>query len=122
MRNARTAAGVALLIATLGSAAAKEPRRVVYLSGPSALAELQKSNPAHYARAQRILAAAPGICAAGPAEVHFARFGASDLSCASMILMTSYPPKQELAFTLDDTRYIAHVVVGDWAPRFYPAR
>jgi hypothetical protein len=45
------------------------PRRTVYLDGPSDLARLRQANPAHYARAERILAEANQLCRPGPGEL-----------------------------------------------------
>jgi hypothetical protein len=35
---------------------------------------------------------------------------------------TSNPPRWRMTFTLDDTRYVALVVITDDAPRLTPAR
>ena len=91
-------------------AATKAPI-VVYLSGASALADLERTNPNHAARAKRILAAASELCKPGPETVNYASFQASDIRCDGAILRTSLPAKREIAFTLDDTRYLALVTV-----------
>jgi hypothetical protein len=95
--------------------------RTVYLDSRG-LEELRSSNPDHYARAQRILAAANHLCRPHLPEVYLAQFGARDFSCAPMLLLTSLPPKREIGFRLDHTRYIARVVVTDDPPRLVPAR
>lgn len=92
----------------------------VYLDGPRALAQLEATNPNHYARVQRILAAANHLCRPGPGEVlHVA--GSRDEHCAGQLLLTSNPPQWRLSFRLDDTRYVALVVITDDAPRLRPA-
>lgn len=98
------------------------PRRTVYLHGASDLDQLRKSNPDHYARAQRILAAADYLCAPGPPRTEFAAASARDVSCSAVLLRTSNPPKFNVSFVLDDTRYIALVTVTYDAPRITPAR
>ena len=45
------------------------PSRTVYLNGPSDLARLRQVNPSHYARAERVLAAAYHLCRPGPGEL-----------------------------------------------------
>jgi hypothetical protein len=95
--------------------------RTVYLDSRG-LEELRTSNPGHYARAQRILAAANHLCRPQVPEVYLAQFGVRDFSCAPMLLLTSLPPKREIGFRLDHTRYIARVVVTDDPPRLVPAR
>jgi hypothetical protein len=49
---------------------------VVYLDDPAALEQLRTSNPTHYARAQKILAAANHLCRPKPAEIEYAKLDA----------------------------------------------
>lgn len=97
------------------------PSRTVYLDGPSDLARLRQANPAHYARAERILAEANQLCRPGPGELRQVT-GVRDVKCAASLLRTSNPPKVQIAFTLDDTHYVALVVVTDDPPRLTHAR
>jgi hypothetical protein len=46
----------------------------------------------------------------------------ADVHCAGMLLLTSNPPQWRMTFTLDDTRYVALVVITSDAPRLTPAR
>jgi hypothetical protein len=111
--SALTLAALALSAAALAddsTPAASRPPTVVYLNS-AALDELAKTNPDHAVRARRILAAAGELCKPGPAEVNYASFQASDIRCTGEILRTSLPAKREIAFTLDDTRYLALVTV-----------
>ena len=98
------------------------PRHTVYLDGVSDLDQLKQSNPDHYARAQRILAAADYLCAPGPPRTEFAAASARGVSCSALLLRTSNPPKFTLSFVLDDTRYIALVTLTHDPPRASPAR
>ncbi len=128
MRCTLVAIGVALACGSLARAddstpaPVKAPAPVVYLSGVKALEDLRASNPSHYARAERIIAAADALCRPDPLDTYFARFEAKDISCAGMIFKTSNPPKREISFRLDDTRYVALVVVQDSAPHYQPAK
>ncbi len=97
------------------------PRHHVYLWGPVELARLRASNPDHYARAEKILAAADRLCRPGPGRLQFAEAGGKDVGCFGMLLRTSNPPKLEIDFTLDDTRYSALITITDDAPRLIPA-
>lgn len=96
-------------------------RQTVYLQGPSDLARLREMNPAHYARAERVLADANRLCRPGPTQLQ-ELVGAQDLKCADSLLRTSNPPKWEITFRLDDTRYVALVVITDDPPRLTPVR
>jgi hypothetical protein len=122
---ARAAGCSALLLAAAAMAHEAIPSttavETVYLDA-AALERLRATNPDHYARVQKILAAANHLCRPRVPQVYFARFGAQDLSCAPMILQTSNPPKWRIGFRIDDTRYIASVVVTDNPPRLLPAR
>ena len=42
---------------------------------------------------------------------HEVAFEPEDFSCAPTLLMTSFPPKRRVEFTLDDTRYFMVVSV-----------
>lgn len=98
------------------------PRHHIHLWGPVELDRLRTSNPDHYTRAEKILAAADRLCRPGPGHVQFAAAGGKDVSCYGMLLRTSNPPKLEIDFTLDDTRYSALIAVTDDPPRLIPAR
>jgi hypothetical protein len=99
----------------------ERPAKVVYLYGPGALEQLRLTNPSHYARAERILAAAKELCRPGPTDVEYAKFDARNISCEGSFLRTSNPPQRQISFTLDDTRYIALVFVTDNPPRLVHA-
>lgn len=126
----RTALLTLLVIISANIARAESPRvritppptHTVYLDGVSDLDQLRKSNPEHYARAQRILAAADYLCTPGPPRTEFAAASARGVSCSALFLRTSNPPKFTLNFVLDDTRYIALVTVTYDPPRATPAR
>lgn len=96
------------------------PNRTVYLDGPADLAQLRATDPAHYARAVRVLAAANHLCRPGPGHVQ-AIEGSRDVQCSGLLL-TSNPPQWRLTFTLDTTHYVALVRVTDDPPRLMPAR
>ncbi len=116
---ALTASGIQT--AAAGDIPAQVFDRTVYLDARG-LEELRTTNPDHYARAQRILAAANHLCRPHMPEVYLAQSGVRDFSCAPMLLLTSLPPKREIGFRLDNTRYVARVVVTDDPPRPVPAR
>ncbi len=102
-------------------AATAPPRQTVYLEGPRDLARLRQINPAHYARAQRVLAAADHLCRPLAARLQPIA-GSRDVRCEGRLLFTSNPPQWQMTFTLDDTRYVAMVVIHDDPPRLVPAR
>ena len=109
------------LTATLASSVgAAFPYNIVYLDGPADLERLRAVNPSHYARAERIIAAANELCRPQPGDVSYARFEAREISCADMLVMTSNPPKRRISFVLDDTHYLALVVITDDPPRVVP--
>jgi len=124
--------GVLIVLADAAAGAATAPEadaavpsvnlpQAVYLDAP-ALEWLRKTNPSHYARVQRILAAANYLCRPRVPDVYLATFDVQDLSCFPMLLLTSNPPQWRIRFRLDDTRYVATVWVTDDPPRALPAR
>jgi hypothetical protein len=112
------------LAAAPGLAADPEPtfpsRLTVYLDGPADLARLRQANPDHYARAERVLAAANQLCRPGRARL-LNIAGVGEPSCADE-LFTSNPPKRQITFRLDDIRYVALVTITDDPPRLMGAR
>ncbi len=93
------------------------PPQVVYLDGPAALDHLRVTHPAHYAKAQRLMADANKLCRPDGARLLPTYLDARDVSCEQMLLRTSNPPKRQITFRLDDVRYIALVAVTDDPPR-----
>jgi hypothetical protein len=102
---------VAALLAATADADVGRERRVVYLNGPEAMAELEKSNPRHFEIAKKILAAGPELCDVGAPRVYQAYMGAEEISCSGFLLRTSNPPKKQISFELEDATYIALVEV-----------
>jgi hypothetical protein len=86
-------------------------KRTVYLDHV-VLEELKKSNPEAYAQARRVMAEGSALCAPGAARLWQA-MNIPQGNCQGMTLKTSYPPKREISFVLDDTMYIALVTVKD---------
>jgi hypothetical protein len=94
--------------------------KVVYLTNARALDELRVSNPAHYARAKRILADADQVCRPGKPQVVPLQSGAEDIACTRSLIFTSYPPQRQLRFRLDDTVYIAMVFLTEPGAKLTP--
>ena len=92
--------------------------RVVYLNGVADMEKLKGANPSHYARAQKIIAASDELCKPGPDAVEFVRFDAKNISCESLLIKTSNPPKRQLGFTLDDVRYVALITLTESDAQF----
>lgn len=105
--------GLALLMltATAFTAAAQTtaPTRTVYLTG-IALEELKTSKPAHYARALKIMDDASKPCPTGDWQSRPIQARPS-LECSAFVLRTSNPPKRQVSFVVEDTLYIANVVL-----------
>ena len=85
----------------------------VDLRDAAALERVREENPAHYAAIRQILA---GL-AEKPERVEGdwlqATFDAREVELSRLLLKTSNPPRQQLSFTLDTTRYTLHVVRSD---------
>ena len=94
--------------------------KTVFLEGPADLEHLRLTNPRHYLRVERILASADQLCKAGEPKLLALQLGAPDATCMRSFIFTSYPPQRRLTFRLDDTRYIAMVVLEGAEGRFTP--
>jgi hypothetical protein len=89
---------------------ASAPKRTVYLTG-MALEELKSSNPAHYSRALKVMDEMSKPCPEGEWQSRPIQQGPSPPKCSAFFLQTSNPPKRQITFVLDDTLYIANVVM-----------
>ena len=118
----RIAFAVAALAASmLGVADQVSVSRHVDLRDNKALAELERTNPRHYAQIQEIIAgllADPERAESGWLETSF---DARDVELEKLQFLTSYPPRQLLAFTVEDTRYTLHLVRTDLDAKDVPA-
>lgn len=107
---------IALALAALATgahAADLSPLRTVDLRDPGALERLRTTNPHHFAQIRRVLAGlseTPELAEGDWLEVNF---DARDVDLSRYVIKTSDPPKQLLRFTLDDVRYVMHVVRDD---------
>jgi hypothetical protein len=101
-----------------GSASAA---RAIDLGEPGALADLELSNPVHYAKVRQIL---DGVERQRDADVPRwmrIQFAATDVTYRPVIL-TSHPPKRHLSFSLDAIRYEILLTLTDVRGRIVPAR
>ena len=93
----------------------------VDLRDARALEVLRETNPVHYAKIQQIITE----LLEQPRRVEQrwleTTFDARDVELNRLAVQTSYPPKQLLMFTLDDTRYAMYLVRTDLVPRTLPA-
>lgn len=105
------AASVAWSAAVFADPASSAPR--VDLRDPAAIEQLRQSNPAHYAAIREILAALAEQPDRAEGDWLQTAYDARDVELSRLLLKTSYPPRQQLSFTLDETRYTLHVVRSD---------
>ena len=93
-----------------------EIRPPVRLNTPEDLANLRATNPDHYARAQRVIAAANVLCPPGRPQLQSTELHSGNLSCGQVFL-TSNPPKREITFKLDSIKYVALVTITADPPK-----
>ena len=115
------ALAIALLCtATAAHATLPQPARV-YLDRPDALDAIQQQDPERYRRIREILTLAE------TSKCHHAAFARAlkvkyDASGGrATMLLTSFPAKRQLTFTLDGTIYMAIVTLRDSGGHVVPA-
>ncbi len=109
-----------ILVILAPETAAADPgpvQRTVDLRDSAAVAQLRQSNPAHVAMIERILAGLAEQPDRAEGDWLQTNFDARDVDLSRLVMKTSYPPRQELRFTLDDTRYVLHLVRSDLAAK-----
>lgn len=112
----------ALAVALNAAAAEPSPAHRVDLRESGAIERLQQSNPDHYSKIRRVvdaLTAEPKLAEGSWLQVNVA---ARDVDLSRYLIRTSNPPKQLLQFTLDDTRYVMHVVRSDMTAEITPTK
>jgi hypothetical protein len=82
---------------------------------PGNLEAVERANPDHFAKIQRILAEVPQQPPAADSVVKWMRveFQARDIQYTDLVL-TSLPPKKRLEFSLDNTSYVKVVTLTGW--------
>lgn len=108
----------ALALTTMAGA---QLQRTIDLREPGALQALQASNPVHFKRISRALVALEERPERSEGSWLEVNIDARDVDLSELLLKTSNPPKQLFRFTLDDTRYIMHVVRSDISAEAVPA-
>ena len=109
----------AALVLTMPAGA--QLRHTVDLREPGALQALQASNPAHFEKISRALAALEERPERAEGDWLEINIDAREVDLSKLLFKTSYPPKQLLRFSLDDTRYLMHVVRSDVVGEAVPA-
>ena len=112
-------ASIALLFVSL-VVAAPPAEKVVNLNAPGAMQALERSNPAHH---KKIVAILEGVTEQKIKDVPKwlqTAFDARSVQYTS-VLLVSDPPKRDLSFVLDDTRYRARVTFTHFKPELIDA-
>ena len=103
---------IGMTVAAMANAGAQTSFDPVDLDAPGALARIEREHPDHFARIQRILAEVPRrpVSDDSVAKWMQAEFRATDVQYGHL-MMTSYPPKKRLEFSLDRTVYVAVITL-----------
>ena len=109
-------------VQTAGGASGLDAQHAtIDLNRPGALDRLARENPYHYAIIRKILAGVDAIPEHAVGRWMQAQFNATDITY-SPVLWTSAPPRKELAFTLETTRYQAVLTLTSDGARLFPGR
>jgi hypothetical protein len=115
LSSALLLAGIVSVAAAETPAPAKTIQRTIYLDSV-VLEDLKKSNPARYAKVQSVMASASEMCKPNAARTWALANSVANApspDCSTLFLKTSYPPKRQIQFIVDDTLYVANVIVRD---------
>ena len=115
LSSALLLAGIVSVAAAETPAPAKTIQRTIYLDSV-VLEDLKKSNPARYAKVQSVMASASEMCKPNAARTWALANSVANApspDCSTLFLKTSYPPKRQISFVVDDTLYITNVIVRD---------
>lgn len=113
---------IAAEVQTAGGASGMDAQHTtIDLNRPGALDRLARENPYHYAIIRRILAGVDEIPERAVGRWMQAQFNATNI-IYSPVLLTSAPPRKELAFTLETTRYQAVLTLTPNGARLFAGR
>ena len=101
---------VAALVLALSSVPADAVRRVD-IGDQKALDAIQTANPAQYKKVMGIIKSAAEVSCETLPQMLKVQYGATDVQCAGAHILTSYPAKRRLAFTLDDVAFSGNIVL-----------
>ena len=93
---------------------------LVDLDRPGAMAALERDNPSHFAKVERMLREAPAQSFMLIPRWMRTQFDAKDVE-THKLLKTSYPPQTRVSFVLDNARYSKTIYV-DAPGNVIPAR
>jgi len=111
--------GIGLLAGTCYGAG--EPSAAgIDLDRAGAMEQLERQNPAHFAKVERMLREAPKQSVTSMPRWMRTQLEAKDVQTHSL-LRTSYPPQTRVSFVLDDARYSKTIHV-DAPARMIPAK
>jgi hypothetical protein len=114
---------VAALLASLTALGADPGRgRSIDLRTPQALEQLQRENPAHFAKIEQIVEGLRREPERAESDWLQVNFDARDVGLSRSLIKTSDPPKQILSFRLDEVRYTLYVTRTDLTPMVMPAK
>ena len=121
MARAFIATGVTVL--ALAGVPPRHAGGVIDLDVPGSLEAIQRSDPNHFARIERILAEVPRRPPSQQAVATWmhAEFQARNVRYVDLV-MTSLPPKKRLEFSLDDKSYVKVVTLTGWGAKPTPAK
>jgi hypothetical protein len=91
------------------------------LNQPGALERLARENPFHYAIIRRILAGVDEVPEHAVSRWMKSQFNATEVTY-SAVLMTSAPPRKQLSFTLETTRYSVVLTLTPDGARVFSTR
>ena len=114
-------ASLLLTVAFGASAYAADHDATANLNEPGALEAVKRDHPSQYAAIRQIL---DGVLEQPVREVPKwleTTFDARDVRY-TLVLRTSYPPKKDLAFTLDSTRYTVRLTLTNVKPEILPGK
>jgi hypothetical protein len=123
----RVLAAIGIALLSLGCDAQSYATRldldVIDLDVPGNLEAVARGSPDHFAKIQRILDEVPQRPPAADAVAKWMRteFHAEHIQYTDLV-MTSYPPKRRLEFSLDNTFYVKVVTVMVWDTQAEPLK
>ena len=116
----RSVVAVSVASAALVVAPPSRATGPIDLDVPANLEAVERDHPEHFRKIQQIVVEVQQQPTGRVADWMRARFDARDVLYADWVL-TSFPPKKRLRFSLDKSSYVTTVTLRDWGASPMPA-
>jgi hypothetical protein len=107
---------IAAAVAALPVHSTEGQKTYVHLAKPGAMDALERERPEHYRMAQEVIEAAQVETCETLPQLLKLRFGLENVGCSTAMILTSFPAKRHVTFSVDGIQYSLYAAMTRLAP------